>query len=72
MRSSIFKEFGIPDAECDVELKPDPYGVPRLWFWSTSNAVVGLDMTGAHQLAQMLSAAGEESNASMIRSLIGK
>jgi hypothetical protein len=51
MRSSIFKEFGIPDAECEVELKPDPYGVSRLWFWSTSNAVVGLDMTGANQLA---------------------
>ena len=73
MRSSFFKEFGIPDAECDIEPDFHPqFKVPYLYFRSTGNPLVGLDLTGASQLRQMLAHAGDTAEADEIDRLIQK
>jgi hypothetical protein len=59
VRSAFFSRFGIPDADCDVEASLDVHGIPRLWFWSKGNPVVGLDLTGAVQLRQFMQSGGE-------------
>lgn len=59
MRSPFFKDFGIPDVNWSIEVKPDNLGVPRLWFNSAGNPPVGLDLTGASQLRQMLAHASD-------------
>jgi len=38
-------------------------GVPQLWFRSTGNPLVGLDLTGATQLQHLLTDAGEANQA---------
>jgi hypothetical protein len=63
MRSKFFADFGIPDADCDIRVERDPHGVPRLFFRSTGNPLVGLDLTGASQLRQMLAHAGDAAGA---------
>jgi hypothetical protein len=60
MSSPFFKNFGIPDAECDIEPDFHPqFKVPYLYFRSPGNPLVGLDLTGASQLRHMLAHAGE-------------
>jgi hypothetical protein len=63
MRSVFFKDFGIPDADCEIEVRLDDMGVPRLFFRSVGNPLVGLDLTGASQLRNMLANAGNASEA---------
>src|SRR3954471_19774348 len=46
MKSEFFSMFGIPPTECEIEARKDELGVPRLWFRSTGNPLVGLDLTG--------------------------
>ena len=59
MKSEFFSMFGIPPTECEIEARKDELGVPRLWFRSTGNPLVGLDLTGATQLQHLLTDAGE-------------
>ena len=59
MKSEFFSMFGIPPTECEIEARKDELGVPRLWFRSTGNPLVGLDLTGATQLQHLLIDAGE-------------
>jgi hypothetical protein len=66
MYSKLFKDFGIPDVACDIEVRRDNQGLPRLWFKSTGNPLVGLDLTGASQLRQMLEHDGDQTNADNI------
>jgi hypothetical protein len=66
MHSKLFKDFGIPDVACDVEVKRDNQGLPRLWFRSIGNPLVGLDLTGASQLRQRLEHSGDQANADEI------
>ena len=55
MKSEFFKDFGIPDADCEIEASFHPqFRIPYLFFRSTGNPLVGLDMTGASQLQQRL------------------
>ena len=59
MKSEFFSMFGIPPTECEIGARKDELGVPRLWFRSTGNPLVGLDLTGATQLQHLLTDAGE-------------
>jgi len=43
MKSEFFSMFGIPPTECEIEVRKDDLGAPRLWFRSTGNPLVGLD-----------------------------
>jgi hypothetical protein len=70
MRSKFFKDFGIPDVECDIEPRLDDHRVPRLFFRSTGNPLVGLDLTGASQLRQLLAHAGQTAQAAEINAHI--
>lgn len=73
MRSPFFKEFGIPDADCDIEADFHPqFRVPYLFFRSPGNPLVGLDLTGASQLRQMLAHNGDAEKADEIDRLIQK
>ena len=45
IKSEFFSMFGIPPTECEIEARKDELGVPRLWFRSTGNPLVGLDLT---------------------------
>jgi hypothetical protein len=72
MKSEFFSMFGIPPTECAIEACKDELGVPRLWFRSTGNAPVGLDLTGATQLQHLLTDAGEASQANEIGRHIAK
>jgi len=73
MRSPLFKDFGIPDAECDIEASFHPqFRVPCLFFRSTGNPLVGLDLTGASQLRQQLAHNGDTEQAGEIDRLIQK
>jgi hypothetical protein len=66
VRSEFFSMFGIPPAECEIEVGRDDLGEPRLWFRSTGNPPVGLDLTGATQLQHLLTDAGEAKQANEI------
>src|SRR5258705_7545311 len=66
MKSEFFSMFGIPPTECEIESCKDELGVPRLWFRSTGNPLVGLDLTGATQLQHLLTDAGEANQANEI------
>jgi hypothetical protein len=71
MRSTLFKDFGIPDAECDIEASFHPeFKVPYLFFRSPGNPLVGLDLTGASQLRQRLTHNGDTEKADEIDRLI--
>ncbi len=50
MYTKLFADHGIPDVNCDVEVRRDNQGLPRLWFRSTGNPLVGLDLTGASEV----------------------
>ena len=67
MKSMFFSMFGIPAMECEIEVRKDDQGVPRLWFRSTGgNPPVGLDLIGASQLRELLTDFGETKQAKEI------
>ncbi len=66
MRSQFFKDFGIPDADCEIDPRRDDVKMPRLFFSSIGNPVVALDMVGATRLRDMMAVGGEEDNANEI------
>jgi len=70
MYSKLFADHGIQVTEQEVEVRRDGQGLPRLWFRSTGNPLVGLDLTGASQLRQRLEAAGDTQTAAEISRLI--
>src|SRR5437764_7839719 len=72
MKSEFFSMFGIPPTECEIEARKDELGVPRLWFRSTGNPLVGFDLTGATQLQHLLTDAGEANQANEIGQHIAK
>ena len=72
MKSEFLSMFGIPPTECEIEVRKDDLGVPRLWFRSTGNPLVGLDLTGATQLQHLLTDAGQAKQASEIGQHIAK
>jgi hypothetical protein len=72
MRSKLFVDHGIPDTDCEIEVRRDNLGLPRLWFRSIGNPLVGLDLTGASQLRQNLDFGGDTANAAEISRLIDK
>jgi hypothetical protein len=47
MYSKLFADHGIQVTEQEVEVRRDSQGLPRLWFRSAGNPLVGLDLTGA-------------------------
>ena len=72
MRSEFLSMFGIPPADCEIEVRKDDLGVPRLWFRSMGNPLVGLDLTGATQLQHLLTDAGEAMQANEIGGYIAE
>jgi hypothetical protein len=73
MLSTLFKDFGIADAACDIEASFHPlFKVPYLFFRSPGNPLVGLDLTGASQLRQMLAHNGDTEKADELDRLIRK
>jgi hypothetical protein len=66
MKSAFFKDFGIPDGDCEIDVQLDNVGIPRLYFRSVGHAPVGLDLTGASQLRNMLAEAGNDTDAQEI------
>lgn len=64
MKSTFFSLFGIPATECEIEVRQDDYGVPRLWFRSTGgNSPVGLNLIAANQLRELLRDFGQTKQA---------
>jgi hypothetical protein len=63
MKSQLFPQFGLPDADCQITHERDLDGIPRLMFRSRGNPLVGLDLAGASQLRQMLVQAGNINDA---------
>lgn len=59
MKSTLFPDFGIPLADCDVSAALDEQGIARVWFRSQGNPVVALDVAGAQRLSRRMEAAGE-------------
>lgn len=73
MQSKLLERFGIsPTVEHEIELRNDDCGIPRLWFRSIGNPLVGLDLGGASQLRQLLEHAGNSEKAREIERLIAK
>ncbi len=73
MKSEYFNPFGIPVADCEVEPGFHPnFRIPYLFFRSPGNPLVGLDLTGASQLQQLLAHAGEAESAKEIEQHIAK
>jgi hypothetical protein len=67
MKSIFFSMFGIPATECEIKVREDDRGVPRLWFRSTGgNPPVGLDLIGASQLRELLTDFGQTKQANEI------
>ena len=66
MKSAFFKDFGIPDVDCEINVHLDNLGVPRLYFTSVGHAPVGLDLAGASQLRNMLAETGNNTDAQEI------
>jgi hypothetical protein len=73
MQSQHFEHFGIPIAECEIEpaFHPD-FPIPYLFFRSSGNPLVGLDLNGATKLQQLMAHAGEVENAQEIQRQIAK
>lgn len=66
MKSDFFKDFGIPVTECAIEPGLHPqFHIPYLYFRSPGS-YVGLDLTGASQLRQLLAHAGDTDKANEI------
>jgi hypothetical protein len=73
MKSAFFKDFGIPVTDCEIEPGFHPqFRIPYLYFRSSGNPLVGLDLTGASHLRQMLAHAGEIEKANEIDGHIAK
>ena len=73
MKSEFFKDFGIPVTECEIDVGMHPqFRLPHLYFRSPGNPLVGLDLTGASQLRQLLAHAGETEQAKEIDQHIEK
>ena len=72
MKSEFFRNFGIPDTECEIEPRLDDFRVPRLFFKSKGSPLVGLDLTGASQLKQLLAHSGETEKAAEIEKHIAR
>lgn len=70
MYSKHFAKFGIPDTECEIEVRRDSFNLPRLFFRSPGNPLCGLDLGGASQLKQLLETDGESAKAKLIGQLI--
>ena len=70
MYSKHFAKFGIPDTECEIEVRPDNFKLPRLFFRSPGNPLCGLDLGGASQLKQLLDHDGDSAKAQLIGRLI--
>jgi hypothetical protein len=70
MYSKHFTKFGIRDVECEIEVRRDDVGLPRLFFRSPGNPLCGLDLGGAHQLKQLLEHDGDHEKAHLIAKLI--
>ena len=66
MQSKFFKEYGIPEMDCEIETRHDDFRIPRLFFRSVGNPLVGLDLTGASQIRQKMERGGEPANANEI------
>jgi hypothetical protein len=66
MQSKFFSELGIPATDCAIEVRRDNNGLPRVWFRSSGNPLVGLDLTGASQLRQKLEHDGDQAAAAEI------
>ena len=72
MKSKFFPQFGIAETECEIEPGRDDQRIPRLFFRSPGNPLVGLDLTGASQLRQLLAQAGDWDSAAEIDRNIAK
>ena len=70
MYTPLFADHGIPVVEQAVEVRRDPQGLPRLWFRSAGNPLIGLDLTGASQLHQRLALMGDAHTAAEVSRLI--
>ena len=70
MYSKHFTKFGIPDTECEIEVRRDNVNLPRLFFRSPGNPLCGLDLGGASQLKQLLEHDGDHAKARLIGRLI--
>jgi hypothetical protein len=70
MYSKHFTKFGIPDTECEIEVRCDNVNLPRLFFRSPGNPLCGLDLGGASQLKQLLEHDGDQDKAQLVGRLI--
>jgi hypothetical protein len=66
MYSKHFVKFGIPDTECEIEVRLDSVNLPRLFFRSPGNPLCGLDLGGASKLKQLLEQDGDSAKAQLI------
>ncbi len=67
MKSKFFKAFGIPNTECEVEPRLDEHGTPRLSFTSQARPAVGIGLSAARKLQQLMTQADEINQAGVIK-----
>lgn len=70
MHSKLFEDYGIQPVQQETDVLRDSQGLPRVFFRSSGNPLVGLDLTGASQLQQRMIASGEIANAQEMANLI--
>ncbi len=66
MKSPFFRLFGIPSKEFKIEARQDEQGIPRVWFRPSGNSPVGLNLTSANELRQLLTDFGKLKQANEI------
>jgi hypothetical protein len=70
MRSQIFKDHGLPDADYDFDVGRDDFNRPVVNFRAPGRPLQMIDLTGASQIQQKLASAGDGEGASLFDLLI--
>lgn len=70
MRSKIFQDHGMPDADYDFDVGRDNFNLPVVNFRAPGHPLQMIDLTGASQIKQKLASAGDAAGASLFDHLI--
>ena len=72
MRSQIFTDHGLPEADYDFEAGRDAFNLPCINFRAPSHGLRGIDLGGASQIKQKLELAGDSEGAALFERLINE
>lgn len=72
MRSDIFKDHGLRDADYDFEAGRDQFNLPVVNFREPGGRLQMIDLTGANQIGRKFAAAGDAEGASLFDRLVSE